>query len=783
MPLFLIERAIPGASDLTAAQLAEIARTSNAAATRSGCRTPGSPAMSRATRSTTCTRPRTPRRSSSTRAGRVSGRCGRRGDDGVRTADGLGAVSTRPQGLGEEAPAAYSQPMGLLERDVELGILATALADAAAGTGTAIAVSGEPGAGKSALVEAACAAATGLRMLRGGCDPLATPRPLGPFRDLLPEVAALAGSVPLSEVCEASYAALRTEPTVLVVEDLHWVDEASVEVLRFLVRRMRGDAVRGAGHLPRRRDRRPASGPPAAGRLRRARPASPRCGWPPCPSPRGRAGRRHVRWTPRRCTRSPEATLLRREVAKEPDLPLPETVRDAILARTTGIAPEDFEVLQLAAAAPDRLDDRLLPALDVDLPTLRRLHDTGLLTRNQHGLLFRHELARLAVESTIPAGGRRACTAACSTPSSAWRAATPPSSPTTRSPRRDAGTGAALRAGGRAGGGAGRLAQRGGGVLPDRAAAPRRRAARAGDAADEPRVRAVHEQPAPGGDRQHHGDVPALGGGRRRGRAVRGPRLCAVFEYYNARRAQAEQHAERARRSPGRDPAVAYGMARLTRGYLAFQRSEYGITTPATTTATGSATIAHDGLLVRTGVLTAATDLARGRGEARERLLGFIEQARERHLDELASTGYSNLSYLDVEQRRLQAAERVLEESLRVHRRARHPDLQPLADRGPIAAAVPRGALERRARGRRRRPRPLRHAARHAVAAAGLRPGRPAAYAARTTVISSGPGSWRSAWTNRSGGFPCCPRSPSAVADRHARPPGGARGDGTPAGR
>ena len=41
-----------------------------------------------------------------------------------------------------------------------------------------------------------------------------------------------------SEVCERCYDALATEPTVLVVEDLHWVDAASVEVLRFLARRV-----------------------------------------------------------------------------------------------------------------------------------------------------------------------------------------------------------------------------------------------------------------------------------------------------------------------------------------------------------------------------------------------------------------------------------------------------------------------------------------------------------------------------------------------------------------
>ena len=77
-------------------------------------------------------------------------------------------------------------------------------------------------------------------MLRGQCDPLDTPRPLGPFRDLaLPGLEGIGQADGLlSEVCEQVYDALRAEPTVLVVEDLHWVDAASVEVLRFLARRI-----------------------------------------------------------------------------------------------------------------------------------------------------------------------------------------------------------------------------------------------------------------------------------------------------------------------------------------------------------------------------------------------------------------------------------------------------------------------------------------------------------------------------------------------------------------
>src|SRR4051812_8454085 len=128
--------------------------------------------------------------------------------------------------------------MSLLQRGRELGILSQALAGAAAGSGAGVAVTGEPGAGKSALVELACARASGLRILRSGCDPLATPRPLGPFRDLVADIGPLDRDATLTGACEAAYDALRSDPTVLVVEDLHWVDAASVEVLRFLVRRL-----------------------------------------------------------------------------------------------------------------------------------------------------------------------------------------------------------------------------------------------------------------------------------------------------------------------------------------------------------------------------------------------------------------------------------------------------------------------------------------------------------------------------------------------------------------
>ncbi|HEU5241781.1 MAG TPA: AAA family ATPase [Ornithinibacter sp.] len=555
--------------------------------------------------------------------------------------------------------------MGLVERDRELDVLVRAFAAASAGTGSGVAVSGEPGAGKSALVEAACRTDHGLRVLRCGCDPLGTPRPLGPVRDLLADLRPLDGSSPLSEVCEVTYAVLRSEPTVVVVEDLHWVDAASVEVLRFLLRRL--EAMPCAVVLTYRDDEvgeqhsvRPLLGDLAAlGDVSTLR-----------LEPLSLAGvAALVDGGPLDPAVVHSVTggnpFFATEVAKDPDLPLPATVRDAVLARTAGIAAEDFEVLQLAASAPDRLDDRVLPSLGVDLPTLRRLHGTGLLVRERGGLVFRHELARLAVESTIPAGG----TARLHARLLAALESVQPQDPA---------------------------------VLTHHAVA----------AADAPRAayhaRAAAEEAARSGA---HTEAVAfletalahLPGADPRDRATLLTRLgyeqymtsrlqpaiatvsatfplwqglhddtglslahdsCAVMEYYNARRGSAQTHAERAAVLAG-PTQREFGRARATQAYLAFMRGDVERTLAfASDAGRIAADLGDDALALRSRLVEAAHELALGADGARERLIRVVEEARDHGLDEIASTGYSNLAYLDVEQRRLADAERTLEESL-----------------------------------------------------------------------------------------------------------------------
>ncbi len=72
--------------------------------------------------------------------------------------------------------------------------------------------------------------------MRGACDPLFTPRPLGPFLDIAGQVGGrfaelVQGGVKPHEALPAFLGELGAGGTVAVIEDLHWADEASLDLL------------------------------------------------------------------------------------------------------------------------------------------------------------------------------------------------------------------------------------------------------------------------------------------------------------------------------------------------------------------------------------------------------------------------------------------------------------------------------------------------------------------------------------------------------------------------
>lgn len=136
----------------------------------------------------------------------------------------------------------------VLERDTVLAQLDRCLRSAARGCGRMVLLRGEAGVGKTTVI-ARFIAGLGqrTRVSRGWCDALATPRPLGPLIDMLAglsgeQAARMRAAIDVGD-SEAIYARLvglfgDGDTWMCVIEDLHWADGATLDLLRFLARRI-----------------------------------------------------------------------------------------------------------------------------------------------------------------------------------------------------------------------------------------------------------------------------------------------------------------------------------------------------------------------------------------------------------------------------------------------------------------------------------------------------------------------------------------------------------------
>lgn len=301
----------------------------------------------------------------------------------------------------------------LLERTEELRALSAALDEARGGVGTTVLVGGEAGSGKSSLAAHFVATAP-CRVLRSGCDGATTAAPLGPLMDVAAaldvDVPAHAGEpVDRVRLFAAVRAALGSEPTVWLVEDVHWADAATLELIRYLARRgedsptlllltFRDDEV-GADHPVRvllgelatvRRVRRVGVRP-----LSRAAVAE-------------LARGSHVDLDAL-CERTGGNAFYVTEVLAGGDGSVPPTVRDAVLARAARLSAAAREVLAAAAVIGFHAEIDVLAAVSGQpLTALDECLAAGVLRDGGTEVVFRHELAREAVATSILPGRRRA---------------------------------------------------------------------------------------------------------------------------------------------------------------------------------------------------------------------------------------------------------------------------------------------------------------------------------------------------------------------------------------
>lgn len=300
--------------------------------------------------------------------------------------------------------------MTLLERDAPLSQLENRLRDVAGGTGHVVLLSGEAGIGKTSVIAALAERHPEAKLWWGACDALQTPHPLAPLQDIARSAGVrfrplLAADADRADLFESVLSELQDadRPTLMVIEDAHWADAATLDLLKFIGRRIdrlpcllivsyRDDevdsthALRGLmGSLPTR----------VATRLQLSRLSA-----------------EAVNRLARSALRSPANIhaithgnpFFVVELLRHGSTGVPHGVQDLVLARYARLGVAAQEIVRLACVVPTRIERWLVDSLlDPPLEALEECFNSGLLLATGSSLSFRHELARVAIESSLSA--------------------------------------------------------------------------------------------------------------------------------------------------------------------------------------------------------------------------------------------------------------------------------------------------------------------------------------------------------------------------------------------
>lgn len=289
----------------------------------------------------------------------------------------------------------------LLERDTQRQVLFDRLREARDGNGSLVLIGGEAGAGKTSLV-AEFIEPLGTGAVVGGCDPLSTPAPLGPLRDFT-EIDEEA-NVDLFRGILARFGQ-SSAATVMVIEDIHWADQATLDFIRYVGRRVgesnllvlctfRDDEVR-ADHPLR----------IVLGQLARLR-TTLRLAVPELSVDAVRSLAASTDLDPEELHHLTRGNAFFVTEIIAAGGAQPESLSDAVLARLAGLSADVRRVIETVAIAPRSLATPRALALGVDASVIDAAAGSGVLVADGERLSFRHELARSAVEAAIPPARR-----------------------------------------------------------------------------------------------------------------------------------------------------------------------------------------------------------------------------------------------------------------------------------------------------------------------------------------------------------------------------------------
>jgi DNA-binding CsgD family transcriptional regulator len=294
----------------------------------------------------------------------------------------------------------------LLERAQPLEELGRLAAEASSGRGRLVLVGGEAGIGKTALVRRFSETLpSGVRVLWGSCDPSFLPRPLGPLIDVAEALDGgfnrlLDREAPRAQLFAALRDVLAGSPHVFVVEDVHWADDATLDLLGYLGRRL--DSIRSLLVATYRDDEIGPRHPLRVVLGDLATSGAARLTIPPLSHEAVRRLAEGSGLDPHELHRRTGGNpFFVTEVLAADGTALPSTLRDAILARAARLSASGRRALEAAAVLGSRFPPALLADMDVDDESFEECPRAGALVRDAGLVAFRHELSREAILGTL----------------------------------------------------------------------------------------------------------------------------------------------------------------------------------------------------------------------------------------------------------------------------------------------------------------------------------------------------------------------------------------------
>lgn len=288
------------------------------------------------------------------------------------------------------------------------------LSESRRGQGRLALIGGEAGIGKTSLVDRFCSDSAGVvQVLWGSCDPVVPARPFAPLRDIADEVG---GSLRVAldaadrdRILEAFLDMLRRPAgpsRVIVLDDMHWADEATLDLLRIVGRRLRSlrvlvIATYRDDEVSNRHPLRLALGDLPPGTLVEIQ-------VPPLSPAAVAELARGVQIDPAELHRTTGGNpFFVTEVVAGGGAALPASVSDAVLARVRWLSAGGQEVAGAASVIGQHCEaGLLLEVAGQNLVALDECLARGVL-RAEDGLIgFRHELARDALLATLGASHR-----------------------------------------------------------------------------------------------------------------------------------------------------------------------------------------------------------------------------------------------------------------------------------------------------------------------------------------------------------------------------------------